>query len=226
MKFNLFITGSLLATGLSASTFVASAQAQTVAQQWQAGWAQYEALNSEPASVSGLSTQTTSFYTDFNAPIELVFEVYANVNNALGRHTFLTQIEPVSDTWDCLVLTRDFIAIEVVPYEGQNLTLSTISQQRIHHAEFYYDADSYDVPGVLTHQHITFTLQPHGVTRVTENLTFQAPAAELDFTVEGGVEAHQAVATSLKTSIEAGEFSSPQVPGVSAPRWSLTARSR
>jgi hypothetical protein len=72
--------------------------------------------------------------------------------------------------------------------------------------EFYYDADTYDAPGVITHQHLVFTAIGRAQTRVVEHLTFEAPAQYIDEEVQGGAYAHQLVQQGLKTEIEAGEL--------------------
>lgn len=200
-----YIAGSLLSLGLAVATYAPSAHALTPFEEWQAGWAAYQAIEAIPAADRGLVSQTQEFSTVINARREDVFEVYANVDNSLGRHPFLQSITHHLDSWRCGVLTRDFTAVEIVPFgPPPPLTLQTVAQQRIHLHEYYYDSDTFDVPGVITHQHVTFEEIGHGATRVTERLTFEAPAPFIDFTVQGGVFTHQVVAASLKQALESG----------------------
>ena len=81
----------------------------------------------------------------------------------------------------------------------------TIAEQRFYREKRYNDADSFDVPGIVTHQHITFTAVAGG-TQVTEHLTFEAPPLYIDQTVQGGVYAHSLVQNGLKARIESGYY--------------------
>jgi hypothetical protein len=90
----------------------------------------------------------------------------------------------------------------------------TVAEQRFFPKARSYEADSYDVPGIVTHQRITFS-RVRGGTQVTEHLTFEAPPLYIAQTVQGGVYAHTLVQNGLKTRIEAGYYK--DVAGDNAP---------
>src|SRR6202035_1479463 len=104
-----------------------------------------------------------------NRPIDEVYDIYANANNALGLHPFLAALIPIRHSCRDGVPTFDFVALENIPLpDGTIYPGVTVAQQRFHEREHYYDADSYDVPGVITHQHIVFSAVDHDHTQVVE----------------------------------------------------------
>ncbi|HEX4459221.1 MAG TPA: hypothetical protein VIA18_14685 [Polyangia bacterium] len=158
-----------------------------------------------PPAQNGLVVQSQDLPIVINAPIDDVYAVYANVYNAIGLHPFLLQIIPIHYDIVAGVPTFDFIALEDVPLpDGTIFHGVTVAQQRFHNSEHYYDADSYDQPGVITHQHIVFTRLDRNHTQVVEHLTFDAPPTLLALEVQGGVAAHAAVQAGIKAGMEAG----------------------
>jgi hypothetical protein len=140
-------------------------------------------------------------------PIDTVYPIYANVYNALGLHPFLTAIIPIRHTYEGNIPVFDFVALENIPLpDGTIYPGVTVAQQRFHDHEYYYDADSYDVPGVITHQHIVFTPVDCQHTQVVEHLSFEATTTYIAEAVQGGVYAHQLVQEGLKAKIESGEL--------------------
>lgn len=144
---------------------------------------------------------TRELSIDIDAPREIVFDVYSNVYNALGRHSFLREIVPIR----CGAHHFDFTAIEDVPLGPVVLALRTVSRQ-VFSRPSSYTADTYDQPETITHQTITFSELSPGSTRVVESLTFESSPLLINTAVNGGIEAHTAVQQSLKASIEAGEL--------------------
>jgi hypothetical protein len=206
-----YIRAVSLAVGLSASAlFAPKAQAQTheqYVQTWNTTWATYQAEEAIPLPQRGVVVQSQDLSIVIDKPIDTVFDIYANVYNALGLHPFLTAIIPIRHTYEGNVPVFDFIALENIPLpDGTIYPGVTVAQQRFHEREYYYDADSYDVPGVITHQHIVFTRVDCAHTQVVEHLTFEAPAAYLAESVQGGVYAHLLVQEGLKAKIESGEL--------------------
>lgn len=195
--------------GLVATTFALQAAAQTHADDvalWNGNWAQYQSLESIPLAARGYVAASQDLTIVIDAPLRKVWRIYSDVNNALGLHPFLKSIVPVRryDAYD--VPTYDFIAYEDIPLpDGTTFHGVTVAQQRFFARQRYYDADSYDVPGIVTHQHITFT-RVRGGTQVTEHLTFEAPPLYIGQTVQGGVYAHTLVQNGLKTRIESGYY--------------------
>lgn len=168
---------------------------------WDATWAQYQIVDALPLRVAGLVSVTRELAIDIKAPREAVFDIYSNVYNALGRHSFLREIIAIR----CGANSFDFTAVEDVPFSGVVLPLRTVSQQVFHRPDFY-TADTYDRPTTITHQTITFTALSPTTTRVIESLTFESSPLLINTAVSGGVEAHTAVQQSLKAAIEAGEL--------------------
>jgi hypothetical protein len=126
---------------------------------------------------------------------------HSNVNNALGLHPFLVGVTPIRHTEKRL----DFIAREDIPLaDGTIFPAITVAQQRFNRKQHFYDVDTFDFPGIVTHQHITFTKIAENQTLVTEHLTFEAPPSFISVAVQGGVFAHLLVQQGLKAKIEAG----------------------
>jgi hypothetical protein len=198
-----------LAVALGASlAFAPSAQAQTNEQYvnlWDTSWQQYQALEAIPFAQSGYVSQSQDVAIVINAPLDQVYDIYANVYNALGIHPFMKSIVPIRHICSNDVPTFDFIAYDDIPLpDGTIFHGTTIAQQRFHSAEHYYDADSYDLPGVVTHQHIVFTAIDGQTTQVVEHMTFEAPPQYIALEVGGGVYAHTVVQQGLKAAIESG----------------------
>ncbi|BDU21667.1 hypothetical protein [Dyella sp. GSA-30] len=192
-------------------TAVTGAYAQTTYAQyiqlWKTNWAAYEAEEAIPLSQRGVVVQSVDLRIVINRPIDKVYAIYANVYTATGLHPYLSGIIPINHHQHGNVETFDFVALENIPMpDGTIYNGQTISRQRFHSDEFYYDADTYDAPGVITHQHIVFTAIGQGQTQVIEHLTFEAPAQYIDEEVQGGAYAHQLVQQGLKAEIEAGEL--------------------
>ncbi|MEP6501937.1 MAG: SRPBCC family protein [Betaproteobacteria bacterium] len=199
----------IVLSGLLAAAFAANAGAQTHADDvalWNGNWAQYQSLESVPLAVRGYVAASQDLTIVIDAPLRKVYRIYSDVGNALGLHPFLKSIVPVRRFEAYGVPTYDFIAYEDIPLpDGTVFHGVTVAQQRFHARAGFYDADSYDVPGIVTHQHITFS-RVRGGTQVTEHLTFEAPPQYIAQTVQGGVYAHALVQNGLKTKIEAGLF--------------------
>jgi hypothetical protein len=196
-----------VAAVLAGFSTLAHAQTQDqYTQTWDETWAQYQYLESIPLEQRGYVTASQDLSIVINRPMHEVYEIYSNVNNALGLHPFLKSIVPIRWTETDDVPTYDFIAFEDIPLpDGTIFHGTTVAQQRFHEHEHYYDADSFDIPGIVTHQHIVFTHVPGG-TQVVEHLTFEAPPEYIQETVQGGVYAHYLVQVGLKAEIESGAF--------------------
>jgi hypothetical protein len=183
----------------------AQSQADNVAL-WNASWAQYQSLESVPLAARGYVAAAQDLRIVINAPLRQVYRIYSDVNNALGLHPFLKSIVPVQRGEVYEVPTYDFIADEDIPLpDGTVFHGVTVAQQRFYSKAHYYDVDSYDVPGIVTHQRITFTRVPGG-TEVREHLTFEAPPQYIAQAVQGGVYAHALVQNGIKTRIESGYY--------------------
>lgn len=201
--------GLIRALGILALSLAAQSQAQTHADDvalWNADWAQYRSLESLPLDARGYVAQSQELTIVIAAPLRQVYRIYSNVDNALGLHPFLKAISPVRrfDAWG--IPTYDFIAYEDIPLpDGSTFNGVTVARQRFFAWANFYDADSYDVPGIVTHQHITFA-RVRGGTRVTEHLGFEAPPQYIDQAVQGGVYAHTLVQNGLKARIESGYY--------------------
>jgi hypothetical protein len=185
-----------------------SAHAQTYQQYvqiWNTTWAQYQAEEAIPLPQRGVVVQSQDLPIVINHNIDEVYDIYANVYNAIGLHPFLKQIIPIRYELPHGVVTFDFIALEDIPLpDGTIFHGVTVAQQRFHERNNYYDVDSFDQPGVITHQHIVFTAIDCDHTQVVEHLTFEAPPELIAIAVQGGVLAHQAVQAGLKANIESG----------------------
>lgn len=178
---------------------------------WDTSWDAYQALVAIPPADRGYATAFQDLSIVIDGDLDDVFDIYSNVLNAEGLHPFLTTISFVRHTRTSL----DFIAYENIPLpDGSVFPGVTIAQQRFDRPHHVYDADTYDAPGIITHQHITFTrIGPHQ-TMVTEHLSFEAPPEFIETTLQGGVFAHQLVQVGLKQQIEAG-----LLRPVRFPRW-------
>jgi hypothetical protein len=195
--------------GIAAAAFAFQASAQATADDialWNGNWAQYQSLESVALAARGYVAASQDLAIVIDAPLRKVYRIYSDVNNSLGLHPFLKSIVPVRRFQADGVPTYDFIAYEDIPLpDGSIFHGVTVARQRFHPRARYYDADSYDVPGIVTHQHITFA-RVRGGTQVTEHLTFEAPPQYLSQAVQGGVYAHVLVQNGLKTRIESGFF--------------------
>jgi hypothetical protein len=188
--------------------FAGAAHAQTYRQYvqiWDTTWATYQAEEAIPLPQRGVVVQSQDLPIVIDAPIDDVYDIYANVYNAIGLHPFLKQIIPIHYEFTHGVPTLDFIALEDIPLpDGTIFHGVTVAQQRFHERNHYYDADTFDQPGVITHQHIVFTAIDRDHTQVVEHLTFEAPPELIAIAAQGGVLAHAAVQAGLKTNIESG----------------------
>jgi hypothetical protein len=203
------LLGMLLTVGAATSAYAPSANAQTHAdyvREWDAGWQSYQQLEAVPLDQRGYVSQSQTLTIEIDAPIAAVYDIYSNVDNALGRHPFLTEIDPVRRYLGRdFAIVYDFIARESIPLpDGTIFPGSTISQQRFHPLQFTYDTNTYDFPGIVTHQHVVFTRLGFRRTQVTEYLTFEATPEFIQTAVQGGVVAHQLVQQALKRDIESG----------------------
>jgi hypothetical protein len=194
------MTLALAVAGSLAWSTPVRAQTRADVKLWDTTWVTYKALEAKlPADYLRLTP--ADLVVVINAPLLDVFDIYSNVNNALGIHPFLASITPIRHTGT----VYDFIAYENIPLpDGTIYPGVTVSQQRFHRSQHYYEADTYDVPGIVTHQHISFKIIGCNVTQVTEHLSFDAPPAYAQTSVEGGVYAHMVVQAGLKAKIEAG----------------------
>jgi hypothetical protein len=200
---------AVVAVGLVAG--IASAQSASDIATWDTNWAAYQALEAIPLPARGYVTTSQDLTIVINAKAKDVFDIYSNVYNALGLHPFLTGITPIRHTSNSL----DFIAYENIPLpDGTVFPGVTIAQQRFNREHLYYDADTYDYPGIVTHQHITFTKIGKNQTQVTEHLTFEATPDFIGLAAQGGIYAHYVVQQGLKAKIEAG-----QLRAVKFPKW-------
>lgn len=188
---------------------VAAAQTQAEVQLWDGTWAQYQALEALPLPERGVVVASQELAITINADIKDVFDIYSNVYNALGLHPFLTGLTPIRHTRNSI----DFIAFENIPLpDGTVFPGVTIAQQRFNRPHRFYDADTFDFPGIVTHQHITFTTVGKNQTQVVEHLTFEAPPIYIGLATQGGVYAHYLVQLGLKAKIEAGLLSPVKFP--------------
>ena len=199
---------AVLATSL---TVAIGAHAQTTYAQyiqlWKTNWTAYQAEEAIPLAQRGVVVQSVDLPIIIDRPIDKVYAIYANVYTATGLHPFLTGVIPINHHQHGNGAVFDFVALENIPMpDGTIYPGQTVSQQRFHDDAFYYDADTYDAPGVITHQHIVFTAISRTQTQVVEHLTFEAPAQYIDEEVQGGVYAHQLVQQGLKAEMEAGEL--------------------
>jgi len=195
---------------LTVGSFASAAHAQTTpftqwVTTWKTTWETYKAINATPPAQNGLVVQSQDLPIVIHAPIDDVYAVYANVYNAIGLHPFLKQIIPIDYFFVRGVPTFDFIALEDIPLpDGTIFHGVTVAQQRFHNREHNYDVDTFDQPGIITHQHIEFIRLDRDHTKVVEHLTFEAPPELIGLAVQGGVGAHAAVQAGIKSGMEAG----------------------
>jgi hypothetical protein len=179
-----------------------------LAVEWQAASATYhftESLRQRlPFALCCSVTKTLSIEID--APIDHVFAIYSDVDNHVGRHSFLRRVVTHEEYEDGDVHVRNFTALEDVPIAGIPVELHTHAQQRIHEDAYFYESDSFDLPDVVTHQLVVFEDLGDGRTRVTEHLVFETNVLLINFTVTNGVDAHEATMQGLKEAIESGEL--------------------
>lgn len=177
-----------------------------LAAEWQIAWTVYRFYQRlPPPGPLSLRRQVHRTLTiDIDVDIDHVFEVYSDIDNHIGRHSFLKGVVTHEERVEGDVHIRNFTAIEDVPLVGVPVRLHTHAQQRTYEDQYYYEADSYDAPDVITHQVITFADLGGGRTRVTESLVFETNAALIDFTVSNGVSAHEVNMQRLKADLEAG----------------------
>jgi len=176
---------------------------------WDSSWEAYQALVAIPPADRGYATAVQDISIVINGDIDDVFDIYSNALNSLGLHPFLKSISVVRHTRTSV----DFIAYEDIPLpDGSIFPGVTVAQQRFDRRHHTYDADTYDAPGIVTHQHITFTKVNRHQTLVTEHLSFDAPPELIELTAQGGVVAHQLVQVGIKQKIEAGELRPVRFP--------------
>ncbi|WP_433565745.1 hypothetical protein ACQP1O_11215 [Nocardia sp. CA-151230] len=172
--------------------------------EWQVSWSIYRAEQQNPDD--GRSVTEVDLPVTIDAPLDKVWDIYSDVRNGIGRHSFLKDIIVHSTCDDGDTHTTDFTALEDIPTGPVIFPGHTQAEQILHPDEHYYTSDSWDVPNVTTHQVITFADNGDGTTTVNEHLTFIADAALLDFTVSNGVAAHQATQEGIKRDIESGKL--------------------
>jgi hypothetical protein len=213
-KFRVVIIGllSVVSIGLG-SRVSAQADSGTAAtsaqwrQTWNDGWQAYQTLVAIPLAQRGYVTADQDLPIVINRKLDDVFEAYADVNNAFGLHPFLTRVIPIAHKERNGITTNDFVALENIPLpDGTVFPGETIARQRINEDAHFYDVDTYDAPGIVTHQHITFTAIDRTHTLVIEHLTFEAPPLYIGLAAQGGVYAHQIVQQGLKAGIESGSL--------------------
>ncbi|WP_433591396.1 hypothetical protein [Nocardia sp. CA-145437] len=200
MALSFAATGSPVAQADSAPTCTDTPNSYTAG--WQTGWASYQAA--EKSGSSGSASRTVDLPITINAPIDKVWTVYSNLRNDIGRHPFLKDIITHRTCSDGVSTTIDFTALENVPMGSVDYPAKTQAEQRLFPADRYYLTDSYDTPGVITHQKVTFTDNGNGTTAVNEHITFSCNPLLLNFTVSNGVSSHQAYQAALKRDIENG----------------------
>ena len=127
----------------------------------------------------------------------------------MGLHPFLVGLTPIRHTGHRL----DFIAYEDIPMpDGSIFHAATIARQTFDRRAHSYDAETFDVPGIITRQHITFTQIAAGQVLVVEHLTFEATPEYIELAAQGGVYAHYLVQLGLQQRIEAGELQPIRFP--------------
>ncbi|MFC4605857.1 hypothetical protein [Rhodococcus kronopolitis] len=201
------VAACVLAAGIAlGGTGVAGAQSvsgssSALDAEWEASWAAYRFEESQAGAL--LTTVDVTLPVTIDAPVDRVFPAYSNFSNSFGRHPFLkgvldrrTYTEGGADVWE-------FIALEDIPAGPISIPGRTVGQQRVYAADRWYSTDTWDMPGVITHQKVTFA-ENDGATTVTEHLTFKAPAVLIDYTVQNGVSSHIANQQALKRDIENG----------------------
>jgi hypothetical protein len=199
--------GFVMAMGASIA-YAPGARAETEQEYvalWDSTWATYLAEEAIPLPERGVDVESASISIVINAPVDDVYAVYSNVYNAVGINPDLDSVVPIHYTFAGGIPTFDFIAVESIPLGGGVvLQEDTVAQYRFHDDEHFYDADSYDVPGIITHQHVVFVAIDCAHTQVTEYLTFEAPPIYIAETAEGGVFAHEQIQAGFKAAIESG----------------------
>ncbi|MCX5043379.1 hypothetical protein OG921_09370 [Aldersonia sp. NBC_00410] len=205
-KSNLLAVVMLVSAIALGSTGVAAAEPgpksySALDAEWDASWAAYKFEAGQAGSL--LVTRDVALPVTIDAPIDRVFPAYSNFDNSFGRHPFLKGVldrrsytEGDADVWE-------FIALEDIPAGPVSIPGRTVGQQRTYAADHWYSTDTWDMPGVITHQTVTFA-ETGGATLVTEHLTFSAPAVLIDYTVQNGVSAHIANQQAMKRDIENG----------------------
>ncbi|AQA22175.1 polyketide cyclase / dehydrase and lipid transport family protein [Rhodococcus sp. MTM3W5.2] len=191
---------ALSGTGIAGAEPVSGSSSGLDAE-WDASWAAYQFEESQAGSA--LATVNVVLPVTIDAPIDRVFPAYSNFSNSFGRHPFLRGVldrrsytEGGADVWE-------FIALEDIPAGPVSIPGRTVGQQRVYAADHWYSTDTWDMPGVITHQKVTFA-EAGDATTVTEHLTFSAPAALIDYTVQNGVSSHIANQQALQHDIENG----------------------
>ncbi len=176
---------------------------------WQTDWAAYQAAQQGSGSAGSATgsadvSQSADLPITINAPIAHVFAAYSNLQNDIGRHPFLQAIYTHSTCSDGVTTTIDFTALENIPMGSVTYPAQTEAQQNIVAGSYYYTTDSYDQPGVITHQKVTFVDNGNNTTSVNEHLTFITNPLLESFTVQNGVWSHQVCQAAIKAAIEAG----------------------
>lgn len=185
----------------SSSDSSSSSSSSGVDLEWEASWALYQAEKSVAGAL--LVTQEVTLPITIDAPIDRVFPAYSNFDNSLGRHPFVKGILDRRSYTDGDAEVREFIALEDIPAGSASIPGRTVGQQRVHAADRWYTTDTWDAPGVITNQKVTFT-ENGGATTVVEHLTFRAPAVLIDYTVQNGVSSHIENQRAMKRDIENG----------------------
>lgn len=192
-----------------AFTSVAAAQTASEVELWDATWAEYQALDAIPLEERGMVSVSQDLGVVIAGDIDDVFDIYSNVYNAMGLHPFLVGLTPIRHTGHRL----DFIAYEDIPMpDGSIFHAATIARQTFDRRAHSYDAETFDVPGIITRQHITFTQIAAGQVLVVEHLTFEATPEYIELAAQGGVYAHYLVQLGLQQRIEAGELQPIRFP--------------
>ncbi|MCA9549329.1 MAG: hypothetical protein KC933_04790 [Myxococcales bacterium] len=192
-----------------AFTSVAAAQTASEVELWDATWAEYQALDAIPLEERGMVSVSQDLGVVIAGDIDDVFDIYSNVYNAMGLHPFLVGLTPIRHTGHRL----DFIAYEDIPMpDGSIFHAATIARQTFDRRAHSYDAETFDVPGIITRQHITFTQIAADQVLVVEHLTFEATPEYIELAAQGGVYAHYLVQLGLQQRIEAGELQPIRFP--------------
>ncbi|MFD9128197.1 SRPBCC family protein [Kitasatospora sp. NPDC059571] len=143
---------------------------------------------------------------DIEAPARRVFEVYADVRNHMGAHSFLQRLVMHAEAAQQDVRTVDFTAFEAVPVAGVRVSTAVHVRQRIDHRNLTYETVTWSSPAVMTRQKVVVTALDDGRTRVDETLAFEANLLLARFAATRGTAAHLATHHHLKTAIETGRF--------------------
>jgi len=136
-----------------------------------------------------------------NGKAKAVYDIYANVNNAIGLHPFLKRIVPIANTHT----VYDFLSYEDIPLpDGTIFPSITMARQTFDRQNLVYTSETYTFPGIITRQTITFTELPNCQVQVTEHLVFETSPVFIEQATQGGVFAHFLVQQGIKAKIEAG----------------------